>query len=95
MARLVIKGFLQQPGLDYAEIYSPVIRMEVLCLLLSIAARLDYEVHQMDVKTVFLHGVQDEDIYMGQPEGFGDPRAPRKVCKLLKSLCGLKQVPRV
>jgi hypothetical protein len=69
--------------------------MVILRLLLSIAALLDYEVHQMDVKTAFLHGVLEEDIYMEQPEGFVTPRSPRHVCKLLKSLYGLKLAPRV
>lgn len=94
-ARLVIKGFLQQHGIDYDEIFSPVIRMEVLRLLLTIAALLNFEVHQMDVKTAFLHGVLDVEIYMEQPEGFVVPGQEQLVCKLLKSLYGLKQAPRV
>lgn len=62
-ARLVIKGFLQRYGIDYNEIFAPVIRMEVLRLLLTIAALLDYEIHQIDVKTAFLNGHLDEEIY--------------------------------
>ncbi|GMF35180.1 unnamed protein product [Phytophthora fragariaefolia] len=72
-ARLVIKGFLQQYGIDYDEIFSPVIRTEVLRLLLIIATYLDFEIHQMDVKTAFLNGVLTEEIYMAQPEGFAAP----------------------
>ncbi|GMF13226.1 unnamed protein product [Phytophthora lilii] len=90
-ARLVIKGFLQQYGIDYNEIFSPVIRMEVLRLLLIIAALLDYEVHQMDVKTAFLNGFLSEEIYMAQPEGFAAAGQEHLVCKLLKGLYGLKQ----
>uniref|UniRef100_H3G5D2 Reverse transcriptase Ty1/copia-type domain-containing protein n=1 Tax=Phytophthora ramorum TaxID=164328 RepID=H3G5D2_PHYRM len=90
-ARLVIKGFLQEYGIDYNEIFSPVIRMEVLRLLLTIAALLDFEIHQMDVKTVFLNGTLEEEIYMAQPEGFKVPGKEHLVCKLLRSLYGLKQ----
>ncbi|GMF42168.1 unnamed protein product [Phytophthora fragariaefolia] len=94
-ARLVIKGFLQEYGIDYNEIFSLVIRMEVLRLLLTIAALLDLEIHQMDVKTAFLNGYLEEEIYMVQPEGFTIPGKGHLVCKLLKSLYGLKQAPRV
>lgn len=94
-ARLVIKGFLQRPGLDYDEIFSPVIRMEVLRLLLTTDALLDYEIHQMDVKTAFLNGDIDVDIYMHQPEGFIESGKEHLVCKLAKILYGLKQASRV
>lgn len=94
-ARLVIKGFQQRYGIDYHEIFAPVIRMEVLRLLFAIAATLDYEIHQMDVKTAFLNGNLDEEIYMEQPEGFIEPGSEHLVCKLRKSLYGLKQAPRV
>ncbi|KAF1323990.1 Integrase catalytic core protein, partial [Globisporangium splendens] len=94
-ARLVIKGFLQKYGIDYNEIFAPVIRMEVLRLLLTIAALLDYEIHQMDVKTAFLNGKLDDEIYMEQPDGFVRPGQEHLVCKLLKSLYGLKQAPRI
>jgi hypothetical protein len=94
-ARLVIKGFLQQHDINYNEIFAPVLRMEVLRLLLTIAALLDFEVHQMDVKTAFLNGFLDEKIYMEQPEGFAVPGKEHLVCKLQKSLYGLNQAPRV
>ncbi|POM61105.1 Integrase catalytic core protein, partial [Phytophthora palmivora] len=90
-ARLVIKGNLAS---TYDDSFSPVIRMEVLRLLLTIAALLDLEVHQMDVKTAFLNGYLEEEIYMAQPEGFKTPGKEHLVCKLLKSLYGLKQAPR-
>ncbi|KAG3056696.1 hypothetical protein PI125_g25513 [Phytophthora idaei] len=81
-ARLVIKGFLQEYGIDYNEIFSPVIRMEVLRFLLTIAALLDLEIHQMDVKTALLNGFLEEEIYMAQPEGFKIPGKEHLVCKL-------------
>ncbi|KAG3053642.1 hypothetical protein PI125_g25982 [Phytophthora idaei] len=81
-ARLVIKGFLQEYGIDYNEIFSPVIRMEVLRFLLTIAALLDLEIHQMDVKTALLNGFLEEEIYMAQPEGFKTPGKDHLVCKL-------------
>ncbi|POM69092.1 Gag-pol Polyprotein [Phytophthora palmivora] len=89
-ARLVVKGFVQE-----YEIFSPVIRMEVLRLLLTIAALLDLEIDQMDVKTAFLTGFLEEEIYMAQPEGFTTPGQEDLVCKLIKSLYGMKQAPRV
>ncbi|GMF41455.1 unnamed protein product [Phytophthora fragariaefolia] len=94
-ARLIITGFLQRYGIDYDEIFSPVIRMEVLRLLLTIPALLDYEIHQIDVKNAFLNGFIDIEIYMRQPEGFEVPGNENFVCNLVKSLYGLKQAPRV
>lgn len=69
-ARLVIKGFMQVYGVDYLEVYSPVVRLETLRVLLTLAAVWDYEVHQMDVTTAFLNGKSDVEVYMEQPEGF-------------------------
>ncbi|GMF17028.1 unnamed protein product [Phytophthora fragariaefolia] len=68
-ARLVIKGFMQIYGIDYLEVYSPVVRLETLRVLLTLAAVWDYEVHQMDVTTAFLNGAIDVEVYMEQPEG--------------------------
>ena len=81
-ARLVAKGFLQRHGVDYDEIFSPVLRMETLRMLLTIAAVLDLEIHQMDVKTAFLNGSLEEEIYMNQPDGFVVKGSERLVCKL-------------
>jgi hypothetical protein len=94
-ARLVVQGFRQRPGVDYNEIFSPVVRMEVLRTLFGIAARLNYEIHQMDVKTAFLNGGIDAVVYIHQPEGFVDRLNPKAACLLRKSLYGLKQSPRI
>ena len=93
-ARLVVKGFLQVYGIDYNETYAPVIRMEVLRLLLTIGAAADMEIHQMDVQTAFLNSEVHEEIYMDHPEGFILSGKENLVCRLLKSLYGLKQAPR-
>jgi hypothetical protein len=94
-ARLVIHGYMQDYGIDYNGIFFPVIRMEVLRLLLTVGALKDLEIHQMDVKTAFLNGTHEEDNYMAQPEGYVVPGKEDQVCKLNKSLYGLKQAPPV
>ncbi|GJW48229.1 retrotransposon protein, putative, ty1-copia subclass [Tanacetum coccineum] len=93
-ARLVIKGYRQREGLDYFDTYSPVTRITSIRMILAIAALRNLEVHQMDVKTAFLNGDLEEEIYMNQPEGFIAPRQEGKVCRLVKSLYGLKQAPK-
>ncbi|RVW75988.1 Retrovirus-related Pol polyprotein from transposon TNT 1-94 [Vitis vinifera] len=93
-ARLVIKGDRQTEGLDYFDTYSPVTRINSIRMVLAIAALRNLEIHQMDVKTAFLNGDLDEEIYMEQPEGFSAPGQEKKVCKLVKSLYGLKQAPK-
>ena len=90
-AQLVTKGYLQMYGTDYLEMYAPVAKLASLWLLLSIATKYDLEIHQMDVKSAFLARVLDEVIYMAQPEGFIVKGG--LICKLLKSLYGLKQLP--
>jgi len=91
-ARLVAKGYSQRSGIDYKETFSPVVRMDSTRLLLAIAAERDLEMIHFDIKTAFLYGKIEEEVYMTQPEGFttGDKR----VCRLIKSLYGLKQAPR-
>jgi hypothetical protein len=69
-ARLVVKGFGQKKGIDFEEIFSPVVKMSSIRVVLGLAASLNLEVEQLDVKTAFLHGDLDEEIYMEQPEGF-------------------------
>ena len=93
-ARLVAKGYSQREGIDYEETFSPVAMIKSFRILLSIAAKLDYEIWQMDVKTAFLNGYLDEDIYMEKPEGFIKKGHDNKVCKLRKSIYGLKQASR-
>ena len=93
-ARLVAQGYSQTQGVDYQEVFSPVARQASLRSLLALANAHNLEVHQMDVKTAFLNGEIDCDIYMKQPEGFVDPNKPDYVCKLNKSIYGLKQSAR-
>ena len=95
-ARLVVKGFMQESGIDYQETFAPVIKIQTLRILLGIANQRCMTIHQMDVKTAFLNGVLEEDIYMVQPEGFRVKGEGKDlVCKLKRSLYGLKQSPRV
>ena len=93
-ARLVAKGFTQVQGIDYDETFSPVAMFKLIRILLAIAAFYDYEIWQMDVKTAFLNGNLEEDVYMVQPRGFEDPKNNSKVCKLHRSIYGLKQASR-
>ncbi|KAJ9536556.1 hypothetical protein OSB04_un000255 [Centaurea solstitialis] len=93
-ARLVAKGFTQTHGIDYDETFSPVAMLKSIRILMAISAYFNYEIWQMDVKTAFLNGKLTEDVYMEQPEGFENPKNPNKVCKLLKSIYGLKQASR-
>jgi hypothetical protein len=93
--QLVAKGYSQVEGIDFGEIFSPVAKLASISFLLSIGAAFDLEVEQMDVKTILLHGDLEEEIYMKQPEGFVVKGKKELVCKLKKSLYGLKQSPRM
>lgn len=93
-ARLVAKGFTQKEGVDYKEIFSPVVKFKTIRIMLALVVQHDLELEQLDVTTAFLYGELDEDIIMAQPEGFVDKKFPDKVCLLKKSLYGLKQSPR-
>ena len=85
------KGTVKKRGIDFEEIFSPVVKMGSIRVILGLAASLDLEVEQMDVKTVFLHGDLDKKIYMEQPESFQVKSKEDYVRKLQKSLYGLKQ----
>lgn len=92
--RVVAKGYSQKEGIDYHEVFSPVVKHTSIRIMLSIVVNRDYELEQMDVKTAFLHGSLEERIFMEQPEGFIKKGDENKVCLLRKSLYGLKQSPR-
>lgn len=92
--RLVAKGFSQKAGIDYDETFSPVVRFATICALLGHAIEGEMLLHQMDVITAFLNGDLEEVIYMRQPEGYAVPGKEHMVCKLKKSIYGLKQSPR-
>lgn len=93
-ARLVAKGFTQKDGIDYTETFSPVSKKDSLRIVLALVAHYDLELHQMDVKTAFLNGELEEEIYMDQPEGFVATGTENLVCRLRKSIYGLKQASR-
>ncbi|GAU39052.1 hypothetical protein TSUD_396570 [Trifolium subterraneum] len=93
-ARLVARGFLQQQGIDYNEVYAPVARMETIRLVIVIASSMNWSLSHMDVKSAFLNGPLKEEVYVSQPSGFEVDAQKDKVYKLQKALYGLKQAPR-
>ena len=88
------KGYSQEEGVDYGETFAPIARLEGVRMLLTYAAHKGFKVYQMAVKSTFLNGIFDEEVYIEQPKGFVDPNKDM-VCKLHKALYGLKQAPRV
>ena len=93
-ARLVAKGYCQEEGIDFDETFAPVARLEAIRIFLAYAAHANFKVYQMDVKSAFLNGELEEEVYVSQPPGFEDPEFPEFVYYLLKALYGLKQAPR-
>jgi hypothetical protein len=92
--RLVVKGYSQQLGVDYEEVFAPVARLEAVRLLLALAAHRSWEVHHMDVKSAFLNGNLMKEVYVLQPPGFVVVGRENKALKLKKALYGLHQAPR-
>ena len=93
-ARLVAQGYTQVEGIDFDETFAPVARLEAIRILLAYANHHDITLYQMDVKSAFLNGKLEEEVYVAQPPGFEDPKNPDKVFRLNKALYGLKQAPR-
>ena len=93
-AWLVVEGFSQKQGIDFDKIFSPIVKISSIRVVLRLVASLDLELQQLDVKIAFLHGDLKEEIYMDQLEGFKVKGKKHMVCKLKKSLYGLKQTPR-
>ncbi|XP_056859992.1 uncharacterized protein LOC130508478 [Raphanus sativus] len=93
-SRLVGQGYTQIEGVDFDETFAPVARLESIRLLFGMACNLRIKLYQMDVKSAFLNGVLQEEVYVEQPKGFEDPHFPDHVYKLKKALYGLKQAPR-
>ncbi|GJX02679.1 putative ribonuclease H-like domain-containing protein [Tanacetum coccineum] len=93
-ARLIAQGFRQEEGIDYDEVFALVARIEAIRLFLAFASFMGFPVYQMDVKSAFLYGTIEEEVYVHQPLGFVDPAHPNKVYKVIKALYGLHQAPR-
>ncbi|GKC44666.1 putative ribonuclease H-like domain-containing protein, partial [Tanacetum coccineum] len=92
-ARRVAQGYTQEEGIDYDEVFAPVARIEVIRLFLAYASFMGFIVYQMDVKSAFLYGTIEEEVYVCQPPSFEDPQFPDKVYKVEKALYGLHQAP--
>nr|GFB19974.1 putative ribonuclease H-like domain-containing protein [Tanacetum cinerariifolium] len=93
-ARLVVQGYIQEEGIDYDEVFTPVARIEAIRLFLAYASFIVFTVYQMDVKSAFLYGTIDEEVYVMQPPRFQDPAFLAKVYKVEKAMYGLHQAPR-
>jgi hypothetical protein len=92
--RFVARGFSEKEGIEYEETFAPVARYTLIKTIIALAAKMKWKLYQMDVKTSFLNGVIEEEVYIEQPQGFEDEDRKSHVCKLKKSLYGLKQASR-
>lgn len=92
-ARLVTKGFHQQPSIDFFETFSPMMKPTTIRLFLTIALNYKWAIRQLDVESAFLHGDLFGEVYMALPQGYKDPLFPNHVCRMHKSIYGLKQAP--
>ena len=90
----MVKGFAQKKGIDFDEIFSHAIKMTSIRIILSLVVEADLHLEQLNVKTTFLHGDLEEEIYMQHPQGYEVKEKKNLVCRLKKSLYGLKQAPR-
>ncbi|KAM2209147.1 hypothetical protein ACFXTI_025048 [Malus domestica] len=93
-ARLVAKGYSQEYGVDYAEVFAPVARLDTIRIVISLATQKGWILYQLDVKSAFLHGEINEEVFVAQPLGYEKIGHEHKVYKLKKALYGLKQAPR-
>jgi hypothetical protein len=92
-ARFVARGFSQKEGIDYEETFLPIARYTSIRTIIALPAKMKWKLHQMEVKTSFLNGVIEEEVYTEQPQGFEVENRKSHVCKLKKTLYGLKQAP--
>ncbi|KAL5845343.1 hypothetical protein ACOSQ3_011396 [Xanthoceras sorbifolium] len=93
-ARLVAKGYKQRAGINYGEVFAPVVRLESIKLMIALAAQQKWKIYQLDVKSTFLNGFLQEEVYVEQPMGYVKNGHEDKVYRLKKSFYGLKQAPR-
>ena len=91
---LLLMAFSQEEGIDYEETFAPVARNTSIRTIVALAAKMKWKLHQMDVKTAFLNGIIEEEVYIEQPQGFEVEDRRSHVCRLKKALYGLKQAPR-
>jgi hypothetical protein len=93
-SRIIAQGFSQNEGIDYEETFAPIARLVAIRMLLAFSVEKGFKLHQMDVKSAFLNGVLEEEVFVRQPPGFEREKYPQGVYKLRKALYRLKQTPR-
>ena len=89
--RLIGKGFTQRVGIDYMETFSPISKKDSLCIIMALVTHCNFDLHKMDVKMTFFNGNLEEEVYMKQPKRFSTSKGEHLVCKINKSIYGLKQ----